>query len=410
MKHTLLTILLTINSSLLFPQVILTIEGTNVIDTETEVSNGINVPRSQPTIFTFRNNSITSVTAAGYMLQAGDEGPGLNNNNLDGAVITGNKFTWSGINESSTTHGVFTGYNINLAIKYNYLKNVPNGIQRKSDGMVDTSGVIAYNIINNSLVGIVVKGMNDVKIFNNILYSEKTREQTSRGLIDIHTNNDGGLNATPRGTKIFNNIFYTKNSTLIIKVYESECLEGFESDYNLFWSESGYLLFEIGGSLKTYPEWQALGFDLHSVVMDPEFNNFNDFIPRSPLNYGKNLGPELAEGLAIDAIWGTTNPQTTYQNGAWQVGARIYEGSDTDIYIWPNPVYSSVNVLIADSPLPYQIIRFYDINGRIVLEDSVAEGINTYEIPKHISPGVYSIALISNDKRQYVKKVIILKV
>ena len=154
-------------------------------------------------MLTFRNNSITSVNASGYMLQAGDETPGLNNNNLDGEIITGNRFIWNGTDEASTTHAVFTGYNLDAVIKYNYLKNTPNGIQRKSDGMTDNSGVIAYNIINNPKVGIVVKGMNGVRIYNNTLYSERTPCPDQRGLIDIHTNTDGGLNAVSTGTKSF---------------------------------------------------------------------------------------------------------------------------------------------------------------------------------------------------------------
>ncbi|MCJ7820011.1 MAG: hypothetical protein MUP53_02315, partial [Bacteroidales bacterium] len=179
----------------MFSQIHLTIEGEVFIDTETGVSDGISIPRNQPTIFTFRNNSVTSVNSLGYMLQAGDEAPGLLNNNLDGATITGNKFVWNGTDETSTTHALFTGYNLDVVIKYNYLYRTPHGIQRKSDGMTDRDGVIAYNIIKNPVVGIVVKGMNGVRIYNNTLYSDNTTTQTQRGLIDIQTNTDGGLDA-----------------------------------------------------------------------------------------------------------------------------------------------------------------------------------------------------------------------
>ncbi len=51
------------------------------------------------------------------MLQAGDEDPAPTNNNLDGEIITGNKFTWNGTDMTSVTHGVFTGYNINAILK-----------------------------------------------------------------------------------------------------------------------------------------------------------------------------------------------------------------------------------------------------------------------------------------------------
>ena len=233
MKRVLLLFFLSFGSSFLYAQVVLTIEGTEVNDTSTGSSEGIIIPKDQPTIFTFRNNSLTYVNSSGYMLQAGDEVPSTTNNNLNGEVITGNKFIWNGTDENSTTHAVFTGYNLDVVIKYNYLYRTPNGIQRKSDGMTDLSGVIAYNIINNPKVGIVVKGMNGVRIYNNTLYSENTTDQTSRGLIDVHTNFDGGLSAASTGIKVFNNIFYTKYRTLNIKIYETTCLPEFESDYNL---------------------------------------------------------------------------------------------------------------------------------------------------------------------------------
>ncbi|MDT8375077.1 MAG: hypothetical protein RQ737_14025, partial [Bacteroidales bacterium] len=134
MKLTLIAIILIINSLALYPQVILTIEGEEIIDTETGTSAGYNIPRNQVTTLTFRNNLLTSVNSDGYILQAGDETPGLNNNHLDGSVIAGNRFIWNGTDEESWTHVVFTGYNINVKIKYNYLKNPPNGIQRKSNG------------------------------------------------------------------------------------------------------------------------------------------------------------------------------------------------------------------------------------------------------------------------------------
>ena len=51
----------------------LKIEGTVVTIAEPGSSLGVVIPRSEPTILTYKNNSITSVNAGGYMLQAGDE-------------------------------------------------------------------------------------------------------------------------------------------------------------------------------------------------------------------------------------------------------------------------------------------------------------------------------------------------
>lgn len=417
MRNILTITLLLISSSILLPQSVLVIEGQEIVDTETGVSHGYNIPRNQVTALTFRNNSLTSVNSAGYVLQAGDETPGLNNNHLDGAVITGNKFTWNGRDEDSWTHAMFTGYNIGVIIKYNYLLNTPNGIQRKSNGMTDATGVVAYNIIKNPRVGIVVKGMNGVRIYNNTLYTDKSTAQTGRGLIDVHTNTDNGLNAPSTGTNIFNNIFYTKNNTFCINVMDQESLVGFQSDYNVFYSESGSPRFNAGGSPKTFAEWQALGYDVHSVVVNPNFNNFTDFVPASRLDYGTDLGSDFAEGLATDAVWGSISPQTVRQNGKWQAGARLYAATTNDTIvlpqnvtmIYPNPSYGSLYVLMTDEEHAYDYLKIYDLNGRIVYGAHLGFArVNHIILPDNIVTGVYTAALESDGLAQFSRRIVII--
>jgi hypothetical protein len=408
MRRLILAFFLTVQVSWTSGQIVLTIEGQEFNDVITGVSNGISIARSQPTTFTFRNNSVTSVNAQGYMLQAGDETPGPNNNNLDGEIIRGNKFVWNGTDVSSMTHAVFTGYNLNVVVKYNYLLRTPNGIQRKSDGMTNTSGGVAYNIINNPNVGVVAKGINGVCIFNNTFYSDKTSSETYRGLIDIESNTDDGLNAVSSGSKVFNNIFYTKNRVLNIKINNIECLSGFECDYNVYWCEAGEPIFDIEGMTKTFSQWQALGYDTHSVVINPDFINFTDFVPRERLDYGKDLGTEWQDGLSVDAVWGKTDPKTTNQNGTWQVGARIYNSSETKINIYPNPATSFIHIVNASPEILYQVVKIYDNSGRVLLTDSIKQGLNTIEIPVHFSTGIYSVSLEAYNQKIYVRKILII--
>jgi len=68
MKGTLLAILFFLSSLTLYPQVILTIEGKEFIDTETGTSTGYVIPRELPTSLTFRNNYLSFANASGYML------------------------------------------------------------------------------------------------------------------------------------------------------------------------------------------------------------------------------------------------------------------------------------------------------------------------------------------------------
>jgi hypothetical protein len=310
---------------------VLTIEGTSVNNSQSGTWEGVNIARNRPTTFTYRNNSITSINSEGYLLQAGDEAPGSANNNLDGEIIIGNKFIWNGTNIASTiTHALFVGYNKNYTIKFNYLYRCPTAIVLKSNGMTNTSGGTAYNIINKTgSIGIAVKGMNGCLIYNNTFYSNEVKwtsnsqPGTLYGLVDIFVND--ARNAYSTGTKIKNNIFYTVNQIYNITIEDTEDLVGFESDYNIFWCESGTPMFNYLGTAKTFTQWQALGYDTHSKVINPDFNNFTDFVPKARLDYGTNLGSAWQTGLSTTAVWIVGSaPTTTIQNGTWQVGARVY--------------------------------------------------------------------------------------
>lgn len=337
----------------------LTYQGQTYANSETGTWTGVNVPRTTPTNFKFLYNSLTSVNTQGYMLQAGDEGINAYNGNLNGEIIQGNQFIWngnySGLGTAMTiTHGVFTGCNINVQIKHNYLYRVPMGIIRKSaSNMVNTSGGVSYNILKTFNVGGVVKGMSGVKWYNNTFYQDRPTYSSSdptagtwRGAIDVYTNTDVTPNSVSHGTKIKNNIFYSKYKTYAINVMDAASLTDFECDYNVYWVEEGdhMPVFNAGGSSKTWAQWRAMGYDAHSIVMNPDFIDFVNFVPRNRLDYGTDLGTEFNTGLSTNATWSVGSmPATTVQNGTWQVGARIY-GASSPIVI-PTVSTSSISTI-----------------------------------------------------------------
>jgi hypothetical protein len=340
MKRIIIFLSLAINSSLLFAQTTLTIEGTIVNNTDPGTWAGINIPRNVPTTFTYRNNSITSVNTSGYMLQAGDDNltdPGTFDN-LDGEVITGNQFIWNGTcvgENSGLVHGCMISNNIDAVVKYNYIYNVVAGVISKAHGTTYTSGGIAYNIFSHiGLAGINLLGINNVPMYNNTFYSEQVYYVNNdlgvwRGIINITNNNQNVSPVWPTtGIKIKNNIFYTKHQIPNISIHDAACLTGFESDYNVFYCEAGTPVFEYLGVGKTFAQWQALGYDKNSVVVNPNFLDFTSFVPTNGLFSGTNLGTEFQTGLATTATWVVGSaPATTDQGSSWQVGARIYDTS-----------------------------------------------------------------------------------
>ena len=287
----------------------------------------VRIPRDEPTLLKFRNNLIVTTNEEGYLLQAGDESPGSENNMLDDEIVTGNKLVWLGTNSNSIiTHGLFVGYNINSVVKYNYLQDVPYGIIFKSgtdDGhnMTFTSGGCSYNITKNGHFGGRVKGINGVKFTNNTFYNG---DGSGWYLLLITANMDRVTPAGSKDIKVYNNIFYSSTQIPMIAI-ESGSLSGFESDYNIFWCEDGDPIFRIEDTNKTWAQWQALGYDQHSVVINPNFEDNYSFIPKERLDFGKDLGVGFDIGISVDNNWTPgVSTITTKQQGMWQVGAVIY--------------------------------------------------------------------------------------
>lgn len=387
MNRILIILFLLLNSPLIIGQITLITEGTIVNNNQTGEWEGVNISRNEPVILTYRNNSITSVNSSGYMLQAGDESPLATNNNLDGQVITGNELVWNGVNgDDVITHGLFVGYNINSVIKYNYLAQVPYGIIFKSGtdegiNMTFTEGGCAYNIWKNGKFGGRVKGINGIKFFNNTFYSG---DGQGWYLLLITANNDRTRPSPSVGTKVFNNIFYTTSDIPMIRI-ESSCLQDFESDYNVFYSTVGEPIFEIDNEKVTWDEWRARGYDQHSVIMDPDFINTANLVPRARLDFGKNLGTEWQTGLATTAKWEAgSSPATANQDNIWQVGAYVHQAGE------PDPVESTETLTLYPNPN----------NGRFTIEltnPSLNES-NTFIIINKIGVKVLDGIILGSEK------------
>lgn len=366
------------------------IEGTVVDNKEPGTWYGVNIPRKEPTKLIYRFNSITSQNRDGYLLQAGDENPSPRDNHLDNMEIIGNLFHWKGENDPSIiTHGLFTGYNINSTIKYNYLINTPYGIIFKSgtdegENMTFTSGGCAYNICKNGKFAVRMKGINGVKVYNNTFYSG---DGEGRYLLLITSNQDRLIPSPSTGSKVFNNIFYTTAQIPMISI-ESESLKDFESDYNVFWCTNGEPVFSIDGTTYTFQQWRDLGYDIHSKVIDPKFNNTTDFVPTERLDFGIDLGNEWKTGLSTTAQWiPGVSPSTANQNGVWQVGAKIWEtvekpdsiGSET-FNIFPNPSNGNFHISIPNIPEEGMLVEIKNLQGQKIIAQRVMESLTKWTV------------------------------
>jgi parallel beta-helix repeat protein len=320
----LLSIFFALLSALTYSQVHLTIEN---VDTVLNNVVGYDIPRKTPTKLIFRKNYLEKMTPEGFVLRCGDDNPVGNNNNLDGAVIQGNKLVAV---PGGGTHGMMLGFNVDYDVRHNYVSGADYGLVIEGDtGMVYSSGGIAYNIIaSNRTFGILLFGPDRVKIYNNTFFSN--RQRSSNGILRIETNNQHGYDITTSGTEIKNNIFYSERDALMI-AFDDVSVKTLTCDYNVYYCEAAYPVFRntsYGINYNWY-QWRALGFDEHSIVLNPRFKDKETFVPTVRMDFGTNLGIDYQYGLASTAEWVAGKyPDTIQQNTNWQVGAIILDSTE----------------------------------------------------------------------------------
>jgi len=318
--------------SFIFPlksdsQTVVTVDAVNVTNYDARSSD--------PILLTVKRSRFSNGTNTTMLLVAGDDTyVTTRDNNMDGAKIIGNKFEWTGYEDypGSLLYGLFLGMNKNQVVKHNYVEGAPYSFvykASKDEPMESTKGGHSYNIHRNSKT-LNIKGMSGVKLYNNTFYNTRYSNFYN---IHVYENNSSG-ESTPylpaKNVKIKNNIIYQKYDIPAIKVDQTTCLAGFESDYNIFWCEDcvdNKPSFSVAGVTKTWEQWRAMGYDTHSRIINPDFIDATTLVPAARMDYGTNLGAPFEYGLATSARWNVGQyPDTVRQNGTWQVGAVLYAG------------------------------------------------------------------------------------
>jgi hypothetical protein len=334
-------------------QVQITVEG---IDS---TGVGYVVPTGNVADVLFRWNRIYKNTPAGsaMVLRCGTDSEGPDDNNLDGAIIKGN-YMLSNL-DNNRDHGLESGYNEDYVIKYNYFAHCDYGIifegttnQHYND--VDGTGA-SYNILKGDMdyYPMICFGMDSVPMYNNTIYSTRSdfggNDIWEYGVIRIVTSNqldEPVVYDTTYGTKIINNIVYSENNNVMIRIDSALAFSGtFTSDYNIFWTDNGSVKFNIDyhgtDSSYTFEQWQAFGFDTHSQELDPQFEDTINFVPGVDVSFGMELTSGYEYGLAEDAEWIVGSPPDTIQqpaSGGWWIGAVIPSSGSSGVS--GSPVHS----------------------------------------------------------------------
>src|SRR6266571_3559577 len=181
-----------------------------------------------------------------------------------------------------------------------YENGVGGGSGINCDGVSDS--IFRNNLLyNNHASGISLyaidgaEGSSRNKVYNNTI----VMAAGARWCVNIPAATQG--QPDPTGNQVRNNILYTPDITLrgSILTYSS-AVTGFASDYNIV---VGRFSVDGGNSTVSLAGWQALGYDLHSVIatpsalfVDPTGNNYH-LKPGSPAIAAGTPVAEVADDL-----------------------------------------------------------------------------------------------------------------
>ena len=202
----------------------------------------------------------------------------------------------------------------------------------KGSNTVYASGGIYYNLIKtHELYGAYVKGCNGVNVVNNTIIFENHNPAAAIGLY-ANTGADDASNCVVKN----NIVIYTGTGDFTAVGIGAGT--GNEVDYNLYYCPNGTLRFLIAGAYKTLAEWQALGYDTHSIVLTDEQLNglFTDFangdysLKTGSVAIGSGVALDAAydDGLDASTNWGTDSQTpivvTKQQGENWDIGAYVH--------------------------------------------------------------------------------------
>lgn len=284
---------------------------------------------------TVKNNRICGKALTGYKAHCGSETSSANDDKITPEISSNVIFgpLYYDETKTGTTHGLFVGHNINAAIKHNSINGGLLGVVVKHTGGVFTSNGVTYNILKNCLYGVYIKGVDGLCVHNNTIISDTASETLLRVGIATETHTTEAQNIV-----IKNNIIcipYATNSYLINISNGAEV--GLVSDYNIFYNPLGKK-FRYQNANKSFAEWQALGFDTHSIMLtEAQFNAlFTDFanedytLPAgsAAIGAGEALDAAYDDGLDASTNWGSDTEVPTVvtkqQGAAWDCGAYVH--------------------------------------------------------------------------------------
>lgn len=310
------------------------------IDTTLNIWTGYGMDRSSPIELLIENSKFIQPLDERYVLKIGDDSYNETNSlNVNGAIITGNQIIATyGEGVGQSVHGSMSGYNLDYKIKFNYFDETYYGVVAEGgydsgEPMKNSSYYIYGNIFRNVVSPFNESGYDSVLFCNNTCYFGEL--MPPYWYCGPGFSNGTDIPARSKNIVIKNNIFYSSTNNDRFIGVPAGCDTGFVCDYNVYWvaEKSGNQpRFLFKNTVYSWSQWRALGYDTHSIVIDPNFIDTIGLVPTERLDYGDDLSSHYSYGLSSIAEWAVgSHPDTTQQDDVWQVGAYVIGGESSSM-------------------------------------------------------------------------------
>lgn len=282
-----------------------------------------------------KNNYIKNLRTEGHLLTIGGDSD-TNGFKITGAIVENNTIIGKRISSDDevSQHGILLGYLVNITCRYNYINGSGLGLIVKGDNNVAEGGLVYSNVIINCNAGLYLKGCKNYNFSNNTILSDKATKYF-KGIFIVKN-----LTYITKSNVLKNNIVIVNaNNSLAYNFYinDSDSLSN-TIDNNLYYNYNISKLFNNQTVEKTFAEWNALGYDANSHVINATqlnslFSDIGNNILTIPSNsyavgIGEDLGATYDDGLDASTSRGSDTQLpvvvTKQQGASWDIGAYIH--------------------------------------------------------------------------------------
>jgi len=349
---------------------------------------------------------------------------------------------------STEEHGIYVSNSSDRPIiKDNHsFNNNGCGIHMNGDISMGGDGIISNAVVEGNILhdngygggsAINMDGVQNSEIFNNLVYNNHATGiamyQIDGG--DASKNNKVYNNTIIQpadgrwciisvdgstGNTIYNNILINHHSFRGSIAIDAASADGFISDYNILVNR---LSNDDGNSNMTLSQWQSLGYDLHSIIADPEEQIFIDHTNGDFHLLQNAQAVDAGTNLVLPTVFEDLDNTPRPQGSGFDIGCYEFTNATTVeeenipesfqlFQNYPNPFNPTTTLSFVIGYSSFVSLKVYDVLGNeiatLVDEEKTAGkyevSFNSTELPS----GVYIYQLNSGNYIQ-TRKMVILK-